>query len=125
MRRRLIAANWKMHGGLKQNAELLSAIAGGVADLQEPEILLCVPSPYFQQVSLALSDTVVRWGGQNLNEHESGAYTGEVSAAMLKDFGCRYVLIGHSERRHIYGEGDDLIEQKFHLALTQGLIPIL
>lgn len=125
MRRRLIAANWKMNGNLKQNAVLLDAIKSMGFSLEDPEVLICVPSPYFAQTQNLLSGSSIRWGGQNLNEHDSGAYTGEVSAAMLRDFSCDYVLIGHSERRHVYGESDDLIEQKFRLALRSGLTPML
>lgn len=125
MRKRLIAANWKMNGSLERNADLLGSLVNSLADMQDPEVLLCVPSPYFQQASSVLGGTSLRWGGQNMNEHEAGAYTGEVSASMLRDFGCTHVLVGHSERRHFYGESDDLIEQKFKLALKSGLIPML
>ena len=114
-----------MHGNLASNAILLEAVRDGVADAADPEVLLCVPAPYLHQAQGVLQGSRVRLGGQNVNEHEIGAYTGEISVAMLRDFACRYVLIGHSERRHIYGESDDLIEQKFHLALRSGLVPIL
>lgn len=125
MRKRLIAANWKMNGNLVQNAELLGGVVTGLPDASDPEVLICVPAPYFQQARALLEPTAICWGGQNMNEHDAGAYTGEVSASMLCDFGCTYVLVGHSERRHFYGESDDLIEQKFKLALKQGLIPML
>lgn len=125
MRRRLIAANWKMNGSLKQNALLMDAIKSANLNSECLEVLLCVPAPYLAQAQSMLVDTSIHWGGQNLNEHEVGAYTGEISAAMLQDFDCRYVLIGHSERRHVYGESDDLIEQKFRLALRAGLTPML
>lgn len=125
MRKRLIAANWKMNGNLVQNAALLQAVVAGLPQGYEPEVLICVPAPYFQQAQTLLADTGIRWGGQNMNEHDAGAYTGEVSASMLCDFACSHVLVGHSERRHIYGESDDLIEQKFKLALRYGLIPML
>lgn len=125
MRKRLIAANWKMNGNLLQNAALLQAIVAGLPEVQDPEVLVCVPAPYFEQTRTLLAGTTIRWGGQNMNEHDSGAYTGEVSASMLCDFDCTHVLVGHSERRHFYGESDDLIEQKFKLALGSGLIPML
>lgn len=125
MRKRLIAANWKMNGNLASNGRLLEGVLAGLAEVQDPEVLLCVPSPYFQQAQSLLTGSSIRWGGQNMNEHDAGAYTGEVSAAMLRDFACTHVLVGHSERRHFYGESDDLVEQKFKLALRHGLIPML
>jgi len=124
MRRKLIAGNWKMNGSQPVNAALLNEIKGGVG---QPvcAVAVCVPAPYFAQCQSALSGTAVAWGGQDLSIHESGAYTGEVSASMLVDFGCAYVIVGHSERRTYHGESDDLVAQKTVRALKAGLTPIV
>lgn len=124
MRRKLIAGNWKMNGSLAANAALLNGIK---ADLGQPacEVAVCVPAPYFAQCMAALSGTSVAWGGQDLSVHESGAYTGEVSGTMLQDFGCTYVIVGHSERRTYHGESNDLVAQKVGSAIKAGLTPIV
>ncbi len=122
MRARLVAGNWKMHGSLEANRALLEAIAAGV---QGVECAVCVPFPYLAQAAERLQGTRIAWGAQNLSEHASGAYTGEVSAAMLKEFGCRYVLVGHSERRQLYGEGDAQVAAKFAAARGAGITPIV
>ena len=103
MRARLVAGNWKMHGSLAANRALMDALLAGV---QGVECVVCVPFPYLAQAAERLKGTAIAWGAQNLSEHAQGAYTGEVSAAMLAEFGCRYVLVGHSERRQLYGESD-------------------
>ena len=124
MRRTLITGNWKMNGGLASNAALLSAI---LADLAEPscQIAVCAPTPYLAQCQQLLNDTAVAWGAQDLSPHEAGAYTGEVSAAMLKDFDCTYVLTGHSERRAYHAESDELVGRKSARAIAAGLKPIV
>lgn len=124
MRKKLVAGNWKMHGSLAQNAALLDAIKAGVEGLG-CDVAVCPPYPYLAQVQSALSGTTVAWGGQSVSEHAIGAFTAEVSATMLADFGCRYVLVGHSERRAMYGENDALVAAKFAAAQRAGLIPIL
>jgi triosephosphate isomerase len=123
MRRKLVVGNWKMHGSLAANAALLQALAG--KSEQGAEVAVCVPFPYLYQAQAALKDTAVAWGAQDVSEHAQGAYTGEVSAAMLSDFGCRYVVIGHSERRSLYGESDEHAAAKVKAALAGGLVPIL
>lgn len=125
MRSKLVAGNWKMHGGTAQNQELLSAIVTGTVELRGAEFAVCVPYPYLSQAQSLLRDTQVYWGAQNVSQHGQGAYTGEVSAAMLVDFGCRYVIVGHSERRALYGEDSDTVALKFKAAQVAGLIPIL
>ncbi|RZI43090.1 triose-phosphate isomerase [Herbaspirillum sp. HC18] len=124
MRRKLIAGNWKMNGSLAANSALLDGIKAG---LGQPgcAVAVCVPAPYFAQCKAALFGSLVTWGGQDLSVHESGAYTGEISAAMLIDFGCAYVIVGHSERRSYHGESNELVAQKTVSALKAGLTPIV
>ena len=123
MRRTLIAGNWKMNGSLAANASLLEGLRAGAP--AACELAVCVPAPYLAQVQSALSGSPLAWGAQDLSEHDSGAYTGEVSAQMLKDFGCRYVIVGHSERRSYHGETDELVARKTVRALESGLVPIV
>ncbi len=124
MRRKLVAGNWKMHGTLADNDALMTAVLAGMADVQA-QVAVCVPFPYLAQAQAKLAGSPIAWGAQNMSQHAKGAYTGEVSAAMLKDFGCRYVLVGHSERRAIYGESDQVVAEKYAAAQAAGLTPIL
>ncbi|TSA19616.1 MAG: triose-phosphate isomerase [Betaproteobacteria bacterium] len=124
MRRKLVAGNWKMHGTLAENTALLASVVAGAQGLN-CDLAVCVPFPYLAQAQLALSGTPVHLGAQNLSEHAKGAYTGEVSASMLKDFACAFVIIGHSERRSLYGETDAMVAAKFVAAQAAGLTPIL
>ena len=120
MRARLVAGNWKMHGSLAANRALLDAIVA--ADVA---CAVCVPFPYLSQTAERLRGTRVAWGAQTLSEHASGAFTGEVSAAMLSEFGCRYVLAGHSERRQLFGETDAQVAAKSVAARDAGITPII
>ena len=121
--RKLVVGNWKMHGGLDANAALLGALreAGG----QGCPSAVCVPFPYMQQAKSLLEGSAIAWGAQDLSEHAVGAYTGEVSGAMLNDFGCRYVIVGHSERRALFGDTDERVAAKVDAALAVKLQPIL
>ncbi len=112
-----------MHGGLAANAELLGALRA--AGDQGCPSAVCVPFPYLSQVQTLLGGSGIEWGAQNLSEHPAGAYTGEVSGAMLNDFGCRYVIVGHSERRALYGDSDERVAAKVDAALAAKLQPIL
>lgn len=117
--------NWKMHGNKEANADLLSQLCAGNADAGACELAVCVPFPYLQQVSDALHGSNISWGGQDVSAHEQGAYTGEVSAAMLTDFACRWTLVGHSERRSLHGETSRQVAAKAQAALAAGLTPVV
>jgi len=125
MRRKLVVGNWKMHGSLVQNESLLKSVKTGVAQLSHVDVAVCAPFPYLAQLKQELSASTVKWGAQDVHQLEKGAFTGEVSAAMLADFGCAYVIVGHSERRSIYGESSHLVAEKFAAAQRAGLTPIL
>src|SRR3972149_9946796 len=124
MRPVLVAGNWKMHGGLAANQALLAALKARLGPRQGICYAVCAPFPYLLQVATALAGSPISWGAQNLSEHDVGAYTGEVSGAMLREFGCRYVIIGHSERRGLYSETDQQVTAKFMAAQRAGLKPI-
>jgi triosephosphate isomerase len=125
MRMRLVAGNWKMYGNRASNLALLDAVLAGIGGLQGAECAVCVPYPYLDQVAARLKGSALAWGAQDVSEHAQGAYTGEVSAPMLAEFGCRYVIVGHSERRQLYGESDAAVAAKFAAAAGQGMTPIL
>ena len=125
MRNRFVIGNWKLNGSLATNALLLDALKAGVAAKTGGSCGVCVPAPYLAQVQAALSGSVIGWGAQDASRMEVGAYTGEVSAAMVAEFGARFVLVGHSERRAMFGDTDEAVADKFGLALKSGLVPIL
>jgi triosephosphate isomerase len=124
MRRKLVAGNWKMNGGLAANARLLDRLASEWTTAEARELAVCVPAPYLAQVQAALTGTAVTWGAQDVSEHREGAYTGDVAAGMLVEFGCRYVIVGHSERRQLHGESDAVVAAKARAARDAGLTPI-
>jgi triosephosphate isomerase len=125
MRQPLVAGNWKMHGSRAENASLVRSLLDHARPDSRSEVMLCPPFVYLLEVGRLLKDTDVSLGAQSVCAEPQGAFTGEVSAAMLKDVGCRYVLVGHSERRQIYGESDALVARKFVAAQSQGLLTVL
>jgi triosephosphate isomerase len=125
MRHKLVVANWKMHGNLAANRQLLQAYIERLASLKNTDVVVCVPYPYLAQAQNMLQHTNIAWGAQNMSKDSVGAFTGEVSAEMLRDFGASYVIIGHSERATAYCESDENIATKFVQAQAHGLTPVL
>jgi triosephosphate isomerase len=125
MRRPLVAGNWKMNGSTTAARTLLDGIVGPVGGLRAAEVAVCPPFVFLRDAATQLAGSSVALGAQSLCEHESGAYTGEVSGAMLRDLGCSYVIVGHSERRQYFGETNALVARKFARALATDLVPIL
>jgi triosephosphate isomerase len=124
MKKQLIAGNWKMNGSLAENDALVRALVAGLRDVA-CEIAVCVPAPYLAQVQMLRGNSAVALGAQDVSQHAQGAYTGEVSAAMLQEFGVRYAIVGHSERRQYHGESDALVAEKAKTALAAGITPIV
>jgi triosephosphate isomerase len=125
MRRPLVAGNWKMNGSRATIKALLDGIKQGIGAVAKAEVVVCAPYIYLPDVAAQLAGSPVAWGAQNLSTEASGAFTGEIAASMLQDFQCRYVIVGHSERRALYGESDAVVAKKFAVARAAGLVPIL
>ena len=125
MRGYLVAGNWKMNGSNAANAELMDGIIAGMPQSDSLELLVCPPFPYLAAMAAKLSGTGIALGAQNVSQHEAGAYTGETSPSMLGDVGCKYVIVGHSERRAIMGESSETVAAKFQAAQDAGLSPLL
>ncbi|NJN47098.1 MAG: triosephosphate isomerase, partial [Candidatus Competibacteraceae bacterium] len=125
MRRPLVAGNWKMNGSLQSIQALLATVKTGTAGVKNVGIAVFPPFPYLGTVAQQLAGTAIAWGAQNVSEQAAGAFTGEVATSMLLDFQCTYTLVGHSERRSIYGESSALVASKFAAARKAGLKPIL
>jgi triosephosphate isomerase len=121
---KLIAGNWKMNGGIAANEALIKALLAGSADWA-CQVAVCVPAPYLAQVQSLVAGSKIDLGAQDVSAHESGAYTGEMSATMLKDFAVRYAIVGHSERRQYHGETDAMVADKAKVALAHGVTPIV
>jgi triosephosphate isomerase len=125
MRDFLVAGNWKMNGSTASSKELVAGIVAGAPHSDSAKLLICPPFPYLAAVAAQIAGSRVSLGAQTVSEHESGAFTGEVAPAMLRDVGCEYVIVGHSERRSLYGETSFEVAAKFKAALDAGLKPIL
>jgi triosephosphate isomerase len=125
MRKILVAGNWKMHGSRAMVRELLEGLLAGTREPNGTDMAVFPPFPYLPQAQALLQGSPITLGAQNLNPAPKGAHTGEVSASMLLDFGCRYVLVGHSERRTLYGESDQDVADRFVAAQAAGLVPVL
>jgi triosephosphate isomerase (TIM) len=124
--KKLIVANWKMNGSLAANEALVRALrAASAAHSAVADVAICGPSVYLPQLQQLLADSAMAWGAQDVSDQGQGAYTGEVAADMLREFGCRYVIVGHSERRQRHGETDELVAAKAQRALAQGITPIV
>ena len=125
MRQSIVAANWKLNGSLDMATSLVSAINDHSQSLAGVDAILCPPYPYLSLVNNLITADNVFLGAQNVSQHASGAYTGEVSAKMVKEMGCGYVIVGHSERREYYGETDSIVAAKFIQIQSEGITPIL
>ena len=123
-KKKLIAGNWKMNGSLAANEALLRDVLAGMKDAV-CHVAVCVPAPYLAQVQQLAAGSALAVGAQDVSRHEQGAFTGEVSAKMLKDFGVRYAIVGHSERRQYHGETDEVVAEKAKAALANGITPIV
>jgi triosephosphate isomerase (TIM) len=124
-KKKLIAGNWKMNGSIAANDALVRAVVAGLGSEPGCSVAVCVPAPFLAQVQMLRQGSALDLGAQDVSAHEQGAYTGEVSAAMLKEFGVRYAIVGHSERRQYHGEGDQLVADKAKVALAHGITPIV
>ena len=124
MRRTLVAGNWKLNGSLESVRQLVADIKAGLGDLKA-DVAVCPPYVYLPEVAALCKGSTLGYGAQDVSDQTSGAFTGEVSAPMLNDFGCKYAIVGHSERRSLFGEGDEVTARKFAAARKAGLIPIL
>ena len=127
MKRKLIAGNWKMNGSIAANDALVRAVIAGMAGMASAEctVAVCVPAPYLAQLQVLRHGSALELGAQDLSQHEQGAYTGEVSASMLKEFGVRFCIVGHSERRQYHCESDAVVAEKAKIALVHGITPIV
>jgi triosephosphate isomerase len=123
MRKTIVAGNWKMNASKESVNKLVMGILSGMSNVSS-EVVICAPFPYLSQVEALITHSQVRLGAQNLNTNMSGAFTGEVSADMIKDFGAQHVIVGHSERRSFYGETNTIVAEKVKAALDSGLIPL-
>jgi triosephosphate isomerase (TIM) len=123
MRSKLVVGNWKMHGSRPANAELLAGILA--ARPYTADVAVCVPFVYLTEAAATLAGSTIRWGAQDVSAQAQGAFTGEISASMLNELGCRYTLVGHSERRALHAESDLLVAQKAQAALAKGVTPIV
>lgn len=125
MRQPYVAGNWKMNGSRESVKSLVEGLKAEATALGKAQVAVCSPFVYLADVQSMLDGGKIQWGAQNVSEHASGAYTGETAASMIKDFGCQVIIVGHSERRSLYGEDDALVAKKFAVTRAAGMTPIL
>jgi triosephosphate isomerase len=125
MRRTLIAGNWKMNGSMDSIHDLINGIKAGLGKVSNADLAVCPPAIYLMKVQGLIDGAAIALGSQNVCDQASGAYTGEIAPSMLKEAGCKYAIIGHSERRTLYGESDELVAKRFAMAVESGITPIL
>lgn len=125
MRQPYVAGNWKMNGSRESVKALVEGLKAEAASLSKIQVAVCSPFVYLADVQTMLSGGKIQWGAQNVSEHDFGAYTGETAVSMVKDFGCQVIIVGHSERRALYGESDELVAKKFAVTRAAGMTPIL
>jgi triosephosphate isomerase len=125
MRTPFVCGNWKMHGTRESVQSLLDGMRAGIDSVQSTEVAICAPFVFLGDVATQLSGTRIGWGAQNVSHEAQGAFTGEISTGMLADFGCKYVIVGHSERRALYGEDDQMVAAKYAAVRNAGMTPIL
>jgi len=124
MRKVLIAGNWKMNGSRASIKTLLDGIKAGIAAVNKADVAVCAPFIYLPDVAEQLAGTAIAWGAQNVSTEAKGAFTGEIAASMIADFNCKYIIVGHSERRSLYGETDEIVAKKFGVVVEAGMTPI-
>jgi len=124
MRKVLIAGNWKMNGSRASIKELLDGLKAGIGNVSKADVAVCAPFIYLPDVAEQLAGTPIAWGAQNVSTEAKGAFTGEISTSMIADFNCKYIIVGHSERRSYYGETDDIVAKKFGVVVAAGMTPI-
>lgn len=125
MRRILVAGNWKMNGSIDSIKSLIDGVKNGMSDVKSTDVVVCPPAIYMSEVASLIKGTAIALGSQNICDQDSGAYTGEISGSMLSEFGCKYAIVGHSERRSLYGESNELVAKRYAAARRAGLTPIL
>ena len=124
MRQPMVAGNWKMNGSSDSVKQLIAGIKAGLGSVNKAEVVVCPPAVYIPAVTADAAGTVIKVGSQNICDQDQGAFTGEIAGSMLNDFGCEYAIIGHSERRSLYGESDELIARRFAAARRNGIKPV-
>jgi triosephosphate isomerase len=124
MRKVLIAGNWKMNGSRASIKELLDGLKAGIGSVNKADVAVCAPFVYLPDVATQLAGTPISWGAQNVSTEAKGAFTGEIAASMIADFNCKYIIVGHSERRSYYGETDDIVAKKYGVVVAAGMTPI-
>lgn len=124
MRRILIAGNWKMNGSRASTKELLDGLKAGISGVNKADVAVCAPFVYIPDVAAQLAETSISWGAQNVSTEAKGAFTGEIAASMIADFNCKYIIVGHSERRSYYCESDEIVAKKFGVVVAAGMTPI-